>query len=101
MLYQMPDDTRVFVGHDYPGRFNREFRYRTTIGESKTSNSVLKHDTTEEEFTSHRKERDDKLDAPKLLYPSLQVNLLAGNFPSHGNKDDRPYLKTPLTFPSQ
>lgn len=78
-LYQLPDQTRVFPGHDYPE--GREVRFETTIGASKKNNPQLKGTTPKEEFVRFRKERDAKLKAPKLLFQSVQVNVDAGRLP--------------------
>lgn len=94
-LYTLPDDTLVFTGHDYqPG--GRELRFKSTIGESKKENIRLKGDTSREEFVKFRSERDATLSAPKLLLPSIQVNIDAGRLPEvEGNGVS--YLKIPLT----
>ncbi len=79
-LYELPDDTEVFVGHDYqPG--GRALRFKTTIGASKVSNIQLKSHTSEEDFVHFRMERDKTLNPPKLLIPSLRVNINAGKLP--------------------
>jgi len=93
-LYALPDDTRVFVGHDYqPG--GRRVRWETTIGASKEANLQLRAATSREDFVRARQERDAKLAAPRLLYPSVQVNLDAGRLPPpHAN--GRRYLTVPL-----
>ncbi len=94
-LYQLPDQTKVFVGHDYcPG--GRELRFQSTIGEEKKLNKHLRSDTQLEEFVSFRTSRDGELSAPRLLLPSLQVNLMAGQLPSKEVNGSR-YLKIPLT----
>ena len=84
-LYALPDETRVFVGHDYqPG--GRELKYETTIGESKRSNKQLRADTSRDEFVQWRKERDATLRPPNLIFQSLQVNANAGVLPeAHSN----------------
>lgn len=79
-LYQLPDETRVFVGHDY-GPNGREIAWETTIGESKRNNKQIKAETTLEEFSTFRRARDAQLKAPKLIIPSLQVNLRNGALP--------------------
>lgn len=93
-LYALPDGTRVFVGHDYqPG--GRPLRWETTIGRSKESNVHLRASTSREEFVARRTERDKKLDAPRLLFPSVQVNIDAGRLPRpHAN--GLRYLAVPL-----
>ncbi len=94
-LYTFPDETRVFVGHDYPS--GREFQYQTTIGASKASNVDLPDSLSEAEFVSKIRERDSALPAPRLLFPSLQVNINAGELPEPENNEVA-YLKVPLNF---
>ena len=96
-LYKLPDETRVFVGHDYQPN-GRDVQWETTIGESKRSNVRLKGDTTREEFIRFRTERDKELDAPALLYPSVQVNIDAGRLPAPAPNGTR-YLKIPINGP--
>ncbi len=68
-LYQeLPDDTRVFVGHDY-GPGGREIQWETTIGEEKVRNKQLTPETSLETFGTFRRERDATLGAPKLIIP--------------------------------
>ena len=93
-IYSMPDETRLFVGHDYqPG--GRELQFQTTVGESKKANIRLKGDTTKEQFVQYRKERDATLDAPRLLLPSIQVNINAGKLPT-AEENGMVYLKLPV-----
>lgn len=91
---ELPDETRVFVGHDYaPG--GREIAWETTIGKSKELNKQINANTPLEEFSEFRKARDAKLNPPRLILPSLQVNLRNGAMPppeSNGTS----YLKLPL-----
>lgn len=95
-LYQLPDDTRVFVGHDYqPG--GRELKYETTIGEQKASNIQLDAQKTEAEFIAAREKRDATLAAPKLLFQSVQVNIDAGQLPPPALNEKR-YLKIPVNI---
>jgi len=95
-LYTLPDDTRVFVGHDYqPG--GRELIYQTTIGQQKADNIQLKGSTKREEFISFRETRDSSLSAPKLLYPSVQVNIDAGHLPEPSSEGKR-FLKIPINI---
>ena len=93
-LYNLPDHTKVYVGHDYqPG--GREVKWQTTIGESKQNNKQLKANTSKDEFVNMRESRDATLKAPRLLLQSVQVNINAGHFPepeSNGKK----YLKMPI-----
>jgi glyoxylase-like metal-dependent hydrolase (beta-lactamase superfamily II) len=93
-LYTLPDATRVFVGHDYQPN-GRELRYETTIGKSKEANVQLRAGTTREAFVAMRNARDAKLNAPKLLFPSVQVNIDAGRLPKP-RANGRRYLTIPL-----
>lgn len=93
-LYSLPDETEVFVGHDYqPG--NRELRFKTTIGESKRHNIQLKKETAQSDFIVFRETRDKTLKVPKLLFASIQVNIRGGKLPA-SEKNGQSYLKIPL-----
>lgn len=93
-LYELPDDTKVYVGHDYqPG--GREVEYCAKLGEHKQGNVKLTEETTLEEFVEAREERDDNLEAPQLLFQSVQVNVDAGNLPEPQDNDVR-YLRIPI-----
>lgn len=93
-LYSLPDETRVFVGHDYqPG--GRALAYETTIGEQKRANIQLKGETSEAEFVKFRTARDQQLAAPKLLLQSVQMNIDAGRLPPP-NATGKRYLKIPV-----
>lgn len=94
-LYRLPDKTRVLVGHDYQPN-GRALGFETTIGESKRSNIQLKESTTEADFVNFRTKRDASLAAPRLLLPSIQVNIAAGKFPDP-ESNGISYLKIPLT----
>lgn len=93
-LYALPDQTRVFVGHDYqPG--GRALAYETTIAQSKAGNVQLSQPTTEAEYLEFRQRRDATLDAPRLLFQSVQVNVDAGKLPSPQPNELR-YLRIPI-----
>lgn len=92
-IYELPEETRIFVGHDYQPS-GRELRYQTTVGEQKRSNVLLRADTSEETFVATREKRDATLPAPKLLFQSVQVNIDAGHLPAP--VDGIRYLKMPL-----
>lgn len=95
VIYALPDETKIFVGHDYqPG--GRELKYQTTVKESKEQNKQLKTNTTEAEFLEFRENRDKELSAPRLLLPSIQVNVDAGHLPREEDNGKR-YLKIPLS----
>ncbi|MEZ4299742.1 MAG: MBL fold metallo-hydrolase [Polyangiaceae bacterium] len=96
VLYALPDETRVFVGHDYqPG--GRALRAETTIGASKRRNVQLTIETPREAFVQMRNARDAKLDAPRLLFQSVQVNVDAGRLPAPRENGKR-YLNIPLNL---
>ncbi|HEU0029203.1 MAG TPA: MBL fold metallo-hydrolase [Kofleriaceae bacterium] len=93
-LYAFPDDTRVFPGHDYQPK-GRPLAWESTIGQEKRENIQLKADTARDAFVGMRTTRDKTLAPPRLLYPSVQVNIDAGRLPEpHGN--GRRYLAIPL-----
>ncbi|HMQ10345.1 MAG TPA: MBL fold metallo-hydrolase [Oligoflexia bacterium] len=93
-LYALPDETRVFTGHDYmPG--GRELKFESSIKEQKENNIQLKENTSKEEFIAFRTERDRQLKAPRLLLPSIQLNIRAGNFPQ-AEDNGTSYIKMPL-----
>ncbi len=93
-LYALPDSTRVFVGHDYqPG--GRELAFETSIGESKASNKQLQGDTSREDFVKFRTERDATLRPPRLIFQSIQANVVAGQLPPAEDNGMR-YLKMPI-----
>lgn len=95
-LYALPDETRVFVGHDYqPG--GRALAFETTIAKSKANNPQLAGSTTQDEFVSMREARDATLASPKLLFPSVQVNVDAGQIPKPRANGIR-YLAIPLNL---
>ena len=95
-LYALPDETRVFVGHDYLPE-GRPVRYETTIGAEKDHNPQLNAATGRDSFVTMRKRRDAELAAPKLLFQSVQVNIDAGRLPGAQDNGVR-YLTLPLNF---
>ena len=95
-LYALPDATRVFVGHDYQPN-GRPLRFETTIGASKRANVQLRAETSREEFVKFRQARDAMLAAPRLLLPSVQVNINAGLLPRPRANGKR-YLHVPINL---
>lgn len=95
-LYGLPDETRVFVGHDYRPD-GRELRYQTTIGASKAGNVQLSAATSKADFVRFRQERDAGLSAPRLIFQSVQVNIDAGRLPKAHANGIR-YLRIPLNL---
>jgi glyoxylase-like metal-dependent hydrolase (beta-lactamase superfamily II) len=94
-LYTLPANTRVFVGHDYQPN-GRPLSFETTIGESKMHNIQLNATTSEDNYVQFRTKRDATLAAPKLLFPSVQVNIAAGEFPEP-ESNGVSYLKLPIS----
>lgn len=80
VLYALPPETRVFVGHDYQPN-GRALRFETTIGVERTTNVQLRTETTLEDYVAFRTTRDKTLAAPRLLFPSVQVNIDGGRLP--------------------
>jgi len=94
-VLSLPDDTRLFMCHDYkpPGR--EEYAWETTVAEERTRNVHVKEGTTLDEFVAMRTARDAQLGMPRLLIPSIQVNMRAGKMPEPEDNGTR-YLKVPL-----
>ena len=93
-LYALPEDTRVFVCHDY-GPGGREVREQTTIGEQKLANIHVRADTPVSEFVELRTKRDATLALPALILPAVQVNIRGGRLPSP-DASGRRFLSLPL-----
>lgn len=93
-MYALPDDTRVFVCHDYgPGA--RAMACETSIGEQKRDNIHVRDGISESEFVAMREARDATLAMPALLLPAVQVNIRAGALPEPEDNGVR-YLKLPI-----
>ncbi len=92
-ILALPDETRLFICHDY-GPNGREISWETTVAEEKANNIHVGGGKTREEFIKFRTERDAQLDMPKLIIPSLQVNMRAGEVPT--DKDGNQMLKVPV-----
>ena len=86
-LYALPGETRVFVCHDYPPA-GREPRWETSMDDERRDNMHLSAGTTLEEFVARRRARDATLSMPRLILPSLQVNMRAGVLPAAGRQCD-------------
>lgn len=95
-IYQLPDDTRIFICHDYQPN-GRELRYLTSVAEQKAANIHVKADTPEQEFVQKRETRDKTLAVPRLIYPSVQVNIRGGQLPK-AQANGVSYIKIPLTL---
>ncbi|MBY0554737.1 MBL fold metallo-hydrolase [bacterium] len=94
-IYELPENTKVYTGHDYLPN-GRPLKFMATIAEEKKENIQLKDTTTLDEFVHFRTERDRTLAAPKLLLPSVQVNIDAGHLPEASANGKR-YLRIPIS----
>ncbi|MGH0032940.1 MAG: MBL fold metallo-hydrolase [Myxococcota bacterium] len=93
-LYRLPDATRLFMCHDYaPG--GRPMAYETTVGEQKRSNVQLNGDTSKADYVAFRERRDAGLAMPRLILPSIQVNIRGGELPEP-EANGVSYLKIPI-----
>ncbi|MBX7232490.1 MAG: MBL fold metallo-hydrolase [Bdellovibrionales bacterium] len=94
-LYKLPDSLRVFVGHDYKGNGTREAKWETTLEQEKLYNIQLKAYTTKEDYVRLRQTRDSTLAAPRLLLPSIQINIDGGRLPAP-EENGVSYIKLPI-----
>ncbi|WP_170326793.1 MBL fold metallo-hydrolase [Ruegeria arenilitoris] len=94
-ILSLPDETRVFVGHDYKAPGRDEYAWETTVGEQKVLNVHIGQGRSIEEFVEMRDARDATLAMPRLILPSLQVNMRAGQMPPADEHGDV-FLKLPL-----
>ena len=96
-LMQLPDETRVFLCHDYKAPNREEFAWETTILAERVGNVHVHEGVSEDEFAEMRTQRDATLGMPKLILPSVQVNMRAGHLPEPEENGTR-YLKLPLNL---
>ncbi len=94
-ILSLPDETRIFVGHDYKAPGRDEYAWESTVGEQKAKNVHVGGGTTQKDFVEMRETRDATLAMPKLIVPSLQVNMRAGNMPEPDEEGDV-FLKVPV-----
>ena len=90
----LPDDFRLFMCHDY-GPNGRDIRWETTVAEERAHNIHARDGITEEEFVAMRTKRDATLGMPKLIIPSIQVNMRAGKLPP-ADESGKTFLKVPI-----
>lgn len=93
-IYALPDETKIWMCHDYQPN-QRELAYFTSVKESKTANIHVNEFTDIDSFVEVRTKRDNTLAAPKLLYPSLQVNIKAGALPEK-SAGGQSFIKIPI-----
>jgi glyoxylase-like metal-dependent hydrolase (beta-lactamase superfamily II) len=94
-ILTLPDETRIFVGHDYKAPGREDYAWETTVGEQKAKNVHIGDGTAQDDFVKMRDERDAQLAMPKLIIPSLQVNMRAGQMPEPDEQGDV-FLKVPV-----
>ena len=96
-ILSLPDQTRIFLCHDYGTESRPEVCEQTTVEAEKLHNIHIGHLTSEEQFVELREARDAKLSTPALLYPSVQFNMRSANFPP-AEKNGVEYFKIPLAL---
>ncbi len=94
-ILALPEATRIFVGHDYKAPGREDYAWETTVGEQKARNVHVGGGATKDSFVEMRNARDATLAMPKLIIPSLQVNMRAGQMPP-ADKDGKVFLKVPV-----
>jgi glyoxylase-like metal-dependent hydrolase (beta-lactamase superfamily II) len=94
-ILSLPDETRIFVCHDY-GPNGRDVAWQTTVGDERAKNIHVGNGESEEEFVVMRTKRDATLSMPSLIMPSIQVNMRAGHMPA-SEQNGEVYLKIPVS----
>jgi glyoxylase-like metal-dependent hydrolase (beta-lactamase superfamily II) len=94
-LLSLPPETRLFMCHDYKAPGRDQFAWETTVAEERRANRHVHDGVSEDEFVAMRQERDEGLQTPRLLIPSIQVNMRAGRFPP-AESDGVRYIRVPV-----
>ncbi|MHA1127492.1 MAG: MBL fold metallo-hydrolase [Alphaproteobacteria bacterium] len=94
-ILALPDETKIFVGHDYKAPGRDEFAWETTVAEQKALNVHVGAGKDKVDFVKMRTDRDAQLAMPKLIVPSIQVNMRAGQMPA-AEENGQVYLKVPI-----
>ncbi len=94
-ILALPDDTRVFVCHDYKAPGRETFAWESTVGDQKRRNVHIGAGRSMEDFVALRQARDASLAMPRLIIPSLQINMRAGHMPAPAT-NGKTYLKVPI-----
>ena len=94
-LLALPDETRMFLCHDYLPEGREDFHWQTTVGDQRRHNIHVHEGIAEDAFVAMREQRDATLGMPRLILPSVQVNMRAGHLPPAESNGTR-YLKIPL-----
>jgi glyoxylase-like metal-dependent hydrolase (beta-lactamase superfamily II) len=93
----LPSETRIFLCHDYKAPDREEFQHMTTVAEQRRNNIHVHEGISEDDFVKMRTERDATLDMPRLILPSVQVNMRAGHMPP-AEDNGQVYLKVPVNL---
>ncbi|MGL4412870.1 MBL fold metallo-hydrolase [Roseinatronobacter monicus] len=94
-ILSLSDETRIFVGHDYKAEGRDTYAWETTVGDQKRLNKHVGAGKSKDDFVRARNERDAQLGMPRLIVPSLQVNMRAGQMPP-AEENGTVYLKVPV-----
>lgn len=94
-VLSLPPETRLFMCHDYKAPGRDEYKWETTVAEERAHNIHVHDGVTEDEFVAMREARDATLDMPRLILPSIQINMRAGQMPEPDDNGTS-YLKIPL-----
>jgi glyoxylase-like metal-dependent hydrolase (beta-lactamase superfamily II) len=94
-IFELPADTRLFMCHDYKAPGRDQFAWETTVAEQRASNVHIHEGVSEQEYIEFRIKKDATLGVPKLILPSIQVNIRAGHMPPADN-NGKVYLKLPV-----
>lgn len=94
-ILSLPEETRIFVGHDYKAPGRDVFAWESTVGAQKAMNVHIGAGRSKEDFVVMRQKRDATLAMPRLIIPSLQINMRAGQFPEP-EENGQSYLKVPI-----
>ena len=94
-IFALPDETRLFMCHDYKAPGRGEFAWETTVAEQKAKNLHVRDGVDEAAFVRMRRERDAALDMPRLILPSIQVNMRGGRLPP-AEQNGIHYMKIPI-----
>lgn len=94
-IFALPAETRLFMCHDYKAPGRDDYRWETTVAAERASNIHVHDGVDEDSFVAMRRKRDAALDMPRLILPSVQVNMRAGKLPRAESNGTR-YLKIPL-----
>jgi len=94
-VLSLPDDTRLFMCHDYKAPGRKDYAWETTVAEERAHNVHVGGGKTRDEFVKMRTERDAQLGMPRLIIPSIQVNMRAGKMPP-AEDNGQVYLKVPV-----